>query len=243
MEGFTESELLEKGLSLFSRGEYKKSEKLLSEVLEINKLNTKAIFCLANIFHIKGELGKSLKAFKKVLELEPFHTDAAVSLSVIYNDIGQYEDAKKVFEQANQRVRKKTTNQSIEDGHINKKFAVKHFELGDLYNTYQRYDEALFEYNKAISLDSSHLEIRIKVAKVYAKKGFHSKAFEELQRLQNENPSYLEARIALGVLYYGKGKILEAQNQWEKVLIKDPHNKEAGMYLNLSRTATETSLS
>ena len=70
MEGFTESELLEKGLSLFSRGEYKKSEKLLSEVLEMNKLNTKAIFCLANIFHIKGELGKSLKAYKKVLELD-----------------------------------------------------------------------------------------------------------------------------------------------------------------------------
>ena len=243
MKGFSEKELVEKGLSLYEKAEYKRAEKLLSEVLEMNKLNTKAMFCLANIFHLKGELGKSLKAFKKVLEIDPLHTDAAVSLSVIYNDIGQYEEAKKVFDLANQRVRKKASGTRVEDGHINKKFCLKHYELGDLYNTYQRYDEALFEYNKAITLDSTNLEIRIKIAKVYAKKGFHSKAFEELRRLQNESPSYLEGRVALGILYYGKGKILEAQNQWEKVLVKDPHHKEAGMYLNLSRTATETSLS
>ena len=74
------------------------------------------------------------------------------------------------------------------------------------------------------------------------KKGFFSKAFDELQRLQNEAPTYLQARVALGVLYYGRGQILEAQSQWEKVLVKDPHNKEAGMYLNLSQTATETKL-
>ncbi len=242
MEGLSEKNLLEKGLSLFSKGEYKKAEKVLSEVLEINKCNVKAIFTLANIFHIKGELGKSLKAFKKVLDLDPSHTDAAVSLSVIYNDIGEYGSAKKVFEQANQRVRKKVDGTSFEDGHISKKFALKHHELGDLYNTYQRYDEALFEYNKAVTLDSSLLEARIKVAKVYAKKGFFSKAFDELQRLQNEVPTYLQARVALGVLYYGRGQILEAQSQWEKVLVKDPHNKEAGMYLNLSQTATETKL-
>ena len=61
-------------------------------------------------------------------------------------------------------------------------------------------------------------------------------------QLKNEHPTYLEARVALGILYYGNGKILEAQSEWERVLSKEPHNQEAGMYLNLSKTATETTL-
>lgn len=129
-----------------------------------------------------------------------------------------------------------------EDKHINKKFASKHFELADLYLSYNRYDEALFEFNKVVALDSENLEARIKIAKVYAKKGFLAKALEELRTLRNEQPAFAPARIALGVLHYGNGNIIEAQTEWEKVLLKDPFNAEATMYLNLSRTATETTL-
>ena len=60
----------------------------------------------------------------------------------------------------------------LEDKHINKKFASKHYELADLYLSYNRYDEALFEFNKVVGLDPENLEARIKISKVYAKKGF-----------------------------------------------------------------------
>ncbi len=103
-------------------------------------------------------------------------------------------------------------------------------------------DEALFEFNKSIGLNPENLEIRVKMAKVYAKKGFVSKAFEELKKLKNEHPTFAPARLALGVLLYGNGNIIEAQNEWERVLAIEPKNSEAEMYLNLSQTATETSL-
>ena len=111
-----------------------------------------------------------------------------------------------------------------------------------MYLTYNRYDEALFEFNKAIQLDSTNLDARVKIAKVYAKKNFISKAFDELKRLKTEEPSFLPGRVALGILYYGNGHILEAQMEWEKVLARDPHHQEALMYMNLSKTATETSI-
>ncbi|EQC52085.1 lipopolysaccharide assembly protein LapB, partial [Bacteriovorax sp. DB6_IX] len=63
--------------------------------------------------------------------------------------------------------------------------------MAELYFTYNRYDEALFEYNKAIKLDPANLEARIKIAKVYAKKGFVNKSLDELMRLKNESPNYL----------------------------------------------------
>lgn len=235
-------DLLEKGISCYNRQEYARAQALLGEVIEGDAKSVDAYFYLANIFHLKGEIGKAIKAFNKVLELEPSHTDAAISLSVLYNDIGRYEEGDKVFRKASERVKRGDGEGSIHDLHINKMFALKHFELAELYMTYNRFDEALFEYNKSIGLNPDDLSARIKVAKVYAKKGFVAKAFDELQRLKNEQPGYMPARIALGVLHFGNGRVLEAQSEWEKVLVKEPSNEEAKMYLNLSQTATETKL-
>ena len=242
LKSLAQEEVLKKATKFFENREYKKSQKILLELIESEGDSTLAYFMLANIFHIKGEISKAIKAFKKVLEMEPTHTDAAISLSVLYNDIGYYDEAKKIFNKANDRVKVNREEKVLDDNHINKRFSLKHYELAELYLTYNRYDEALFEYNKAMKLNPNNLEAIVKIAKVYAKKGFANKSYDELMRLKNEHPSYLPGRIALGVLYYGKGDVLKAQTEWEKVLSLDPVNSEAGMYLNLSRTATETSI-
>jgi len=243
-----QQELLSRGKNCFERGDFKRAFVIYNELLEssdpINDRNllVECYFQMGNIFHHQGEIGKAIKAFNKVLELEPSHTDASISLSVLYNDIGHYESAKKIFNQANERVKAQGQNGGVDDIHVNKKFALKHLEIAEMYMSYNRYDEALFEYNKVIALDGKQLGVRVKIAKVYAKKNFMAKAFDELKRLKNEEPNFMDARVALGVLYYGCGQILEAQSEWERVIAKDPHNQEAAMYLNLSRTATETSL-
>tara|TARA_Y100000385_G_C13005287_1_gene599134 strand:- start:155 stop:883 length:729 start_codon:yes stop_codon:yes gene_type:complete len=235
-----ESQLFNKGKELFQKNQFKKSLHSLEEVIELNPKNADAYFIMGNIFHIKGQLGKAIKAFNKVLEIDENHTDASISLSVILNDIGKYEQAKEVFEKANNHVKKES--KGIDDPHINKKFSAKHYEIAEMYFSYNRYEEALFEYNKAAALDLENLEIRIKVAKVYSKKGYISKAFEELRRLKTEQPAYIPARVALGLLHYGSGNILEAQTEWQNALSKDPANDELQMYLGLSHSATETNL-
>lgn len=241
MENAKLNDLLKKAKDAFQRNDLKTASLLLTEVIDQNPNCTEGYFYLANVFHVRGELGKAIKAFQRVLELDPHHTDAAISLSVIYNDIGKYEEAKAIFEKANNQV-KNTQQQGLADPHLNRKFSLKHYELAEMYATYGRADEALFEYNKAVALDPDNLEIRIKIAKAYTKKGFISKAFDELKRLKNEQPGYMPARIALGLLYYGNGNIIEAQAEWQNVLSREPSHPEATMYLNLSRSATETSI-
>ncbi len=237
-----EIELLQKAKSCLGKGELTNAQLIYDEVINQNENSAEAYFNLANIFHIQGQLGKAIKSFKKTLELDPNHTDAAISLSVIYNDIGKYDEAKIIFERANERIKKRNSSGTTGDVHINKKFSLKHYELGELYFSYNRFDEALFEYNKVVSLDPENIEVRIKMAKTLAKKGFTSRAFDELRKIKNEYPSYVPARIAMGVLYYANGNIVEAQTEWQRVLAKDPYNKEAAMYLNLSKNATETHL-
>ena len=242
MENVKLSDLLKKAKEAFQKNDLKTASLFLNEIIEQNPNATEAFFYLANVFHVRGELGKAIKAFSRVLELDPHHTDAAISLSVIYNDIGKYEEAKAIFETANTQV-KNSQQQGISDPHLNKKFSLKHDEIAELYASYGRCDEALFEYNKAATLDPDNLEIRIKIAKTYTKKGFTSKAFEELKRLKNEHPGYMPARIAMGLLYYGNGNIIEAQAEWQNVLSREPSHQEALMYVQLSRTASETTVS
>jgi tetratricopeptide (TPR) repeat protein len=241
LENVKLNDLLKKAKDAFQKNDHKTASLFLNEVIDQNPNSTEAFFYLANIFHVRGELGKAIKGFQRVLELDPHHTDAAISLSVIYNDIGRYEEAKAIFEKANNQV-KNSQQQGLADPHLNKKFSQKHYELAETYSSYGRCEEALFEYNKAVTLDPDNLEIRIKVAKTYTKKGFTSKAFDELKRLKNEHPGYMPARIALGLLYYGNGNIIEAQAEWQNVLSREPNHAEATMYINLSRGATETTV-
>lgn len=241
MENVKLNDLLKKAKEAFQKNDLKTASLLLNEVIEQNSSSTEGFFLLANVFHIRGELGKAIKAFQRVLELDPHHTDAAISLSVIYNDIGKYEEAKAIFDKANGQV-KNSQQQGLADPHLNRKFSLKHYELAEMYASYNRADEALFEYNKAVTLDPDNLEIRIKVAKAFTKKGFISKAFDELKRLKTEHPGYMPARIALGLLYYGNGNIIEAQAEWQNVLSREPNHPEATMYVNLSRSATETTV-
>ncbi len=240
MSSLNEMSLMDSARKLYSDQKYKKSLLMLEEVINLNAKNSEAYFYIGNIYHIQGQLGKAVKAFNKVLEIDPNNTDASISLSVILNDIGRYEDAKVIFDKANEQV--KNEPDGIKDPHVNKKFANRHFELAELYFSYSRYEEALFEYNKSIGLDPENLEARIKIAKVYSKKGYLAKAMDELRKLKSERPAYIPARIALGLLHYGQGNVVEAQSEWQQALMKDPENQELRMYLSLSKDASETVL-
>jgi tetratricopeptide (TPR) repeat protein len=241
------SSSVEKSLSqvrtLVRTNELKKAEQYLSRLVRSEDEHPNVFFELGNLYHLKGEIGRAIKSFKKTLDIDPSHTDASISLSVLLNDVGQYNEARRIFEDTDRRVKQGAAGSLIEDKHINKKFSLKHLELADLYLTYNRFDEALFELKKASALDPENLEFKLKLARIYSKKGFKSKAVEELLRLKNENPEFHEARVALGVLYFGLGNVLEAQTEWEKVLSKNPKNSEALTYLELSKNASEVSLS
>lgn len=233
-------ELLEEAKQLFKKRDYIQSQKLFSQVIEAEPSSTDGYFYLANIFHLRGELGKAIQSFQKVLELDPSYTDAAISLSILYNDIGRYEDAKKVFDRTHEKVTLSNKTDGVHDQQINRKFSAKHHEVADLYMTYQRFDEALVEYKKAYNLDPHNLDIRLKISKLYAKRGYVSKAYEELRKLKNEYPAFHQASLALGILHFSQGKVIEAQSEWNRVLAKDPTNQDAKMYLDMSHSATET---
>jgi len=209
---------------------YSDAELMLEQGLITEPDNADYFYLRGLMRSYQGKLVDSIEDLKRSLHYDPKHTDAAVCLSVILNDIGRYDEAKKIFEQANQSVFLK---QIGDDAQIDRRFSVKHFELGDLYFRYRRFDEAVEEYNKAILLDPQSIDIRVKRAKAFAKKGFITRAIQDLQQLKVERPNDLTVRIQLGLLHYSQGNVLDAELEWESVLEIDPVYREAIAYLDL----------
>lgn len=236
----------EKATKLLRERKFDEVQKMCADVVEsstqfeIPEVDKKTAMHIAGtVYHLQGNLPKSIECFKKILSIDPKHTDAAISLSIIYNDIGKYDEAKKIYQVANQSLQYKRPGS---DRLLDRKFALKHVETGDLYFKFHRYDDAIDDYARAIRLDPNNLEIRIKLAKCYAKKGFTTRAIQELQQLIHEHENYLPARIHLGLMYYSQGNVIDAQVEWERALNLDPANEEVQTYLGMARQATETSV-
>ena len=217
---------------LISRREFDKAEAAVREQLQATPDDADGFYFLGVIHYMQGQIGQAVENLRRALASDAQHTDAAICLSVLFNDIGKYDEARKVFEQANQTVAHKRIG---DDLGVDLKFAVKHLELADLYFRYRRYDESIEEYSKAALLDPSTLEIRIRLAKAHAKKGFLSRAMQELQQLKREQPTYCPARIQLGLLHYSQGNLLDAELEWEGVIDVEPANREAQAYLEMAK--------
>jgi tetratricopeptide (TPR) repeat protein len=210
--------------------DYQEADTLIKKAITEEPDNSDLYYLRGLLRSYQNKLSSSIEDLKYCLKLEPKHTDAAVCLSIILNDIGHYDEAKRIFEQANQSVFLKQVG---DDAQVDHKFAIKHFELGDLYFRHRRFDSAIEEYNKAILLDPTNTETRVKRAKAFAKKGFLTRAIQDLQQLKVERPDNSTVGVQLGLLHYSQGNLLDAQIEWESVLEQDPVNREAIAYLEL----------
>jgi tetratricopeptide (TPR) repeat protein len=217
--------------------DYARAGEMISSHLEKDPDSPDAHYLKGVLNYFEGKIGPTIESLRRALSLDSSHTDAAICLSVLLNDIGRYDEAKRVFDQANQSVAR---NKLGEDFGIDAKFAVKHLELADLYVRYRRYDEAIEEYGKAALLDPSVLDIRIRLAKVYAKKGYLTRAMQELQQLKHEHPRYIPARVQLGLLHYSQRNVLDAELEWESILDIEPQNREAFAYLEMAKKSRLT---
>jgi len=226
--------------SYFTKNELSQVKQVLHPYVDTDMATSEVYFLLANVYHLEGNIAKAINTFRKALALDQENTDILISLAVLLNDIGKYADAQKYFDMADSRVKK--GQHGIVDQHINRKFSLQHFELAEMYATYQRYEEAEREFLNSINLDSENLLVPLKLALLPMKNGDRTLSIQRLYDLKSKHPKFLQARLALAKLLHEEGKIIVAQQEWQTVLEMDPGNEEAKMYLDLSKNSTETSL-
>ncbi len=217
---------------LLRRKDYLAATALLKDMERQDPENADTFYLLGVTQYFQGKISETIESLRKCLDLNPKHTDAAICLSVLFNDLGQYEEGRKTFDTANQSI---AHQQPGEDLGVDRKFCLKHLELGDLYARYRRFDEAIEQYTRAMVLDPTDLEIRIRRAKSFAKKGFVTRAIQDLEQLKTQHPKFIMARLQLGLLHYSQSNILDAELEWETCLTLEPGHREALSYLEMSK--------
>lgn len=214
-------EILDQAKGFFKRGQLKAAEPLVNQLILGGTKSAEIFHMLGTILYDQGKFNKAIRSFKRALELDPGYTDASIGLSIILNDLGRYEEGRKVFEEAQAMLARKSTQ---EDPYIDEKLAIKHDELGELYCQYKRYEEGLAQYKTALNLSSRTPELTMKIADCLENLGRWDEAEQTLKNLIKTYPDFFTARNKLGKLYYEQNKIPEAIDAWENVLSRDPQN-------------------
>lgn len=145
-------ELLHSAREQFIKGNYSYAEPVLQQILLRNGALPEVYQMLATIYYDQGKFNKAIKTFQKALEVDPTYTDASVGLSIILNDLGRYDEAKNIFETAQSKLNQRKGGH---DPLLDPKLAAKHADLASLYFRYQRYQEALEQYQKAYALSKN----------------------------------------------------------------------------------------
>ena len=206
---------------------------MIQQLMIMDDRNPEVYYMAGTLYFEKGQLKKALGAFKKSLEIDPNFTDSSIGLSIILNDLGRYGEGKQVFEEAYALMKQK--DNGGDKPYVNEKLAMKHEELADLYFLYNRYEEALENYNKAADFSKNHVQYKIKAIDSLIHMKLLSRALREAEALEDRNPRHVDLLLKLAQIHYQMNNNRKAQDYWERVLSQDPKNREAKNHLELSQ--------
>ena len=213
-------------------------------VVKVEYYTPLKFLCSAEVWHMiavilydRGRFTKAIKTFRRALEIDPTFTDASVGLSIILNDLGRYEEGRKVFQDAQGALNRKSFDQ---DSMLKERLASKHHELADMYLSHKRWDDALDQYRQALAILPGKVDLRLKVVEALAAKGELGQAFKEIRQIVQEQPANHTARLKFGFMLYQAKRVADAIDQWETILLRDPDHPQAKEYMRMTRDADDT---
>lgn len=228
-------QLLLLGREHFQKGEYRKAERLLYQVVEQTTRFADVHHMLGIISHSNGDFAQAEQHFERAVELNPNYTEAQLNLMVTYNDLGKYDAARRVYA----AMRSRDAGQPGLDPFAKGRIANMHADVANAYLDFGMTLEAIAELEKAVKL-SGFPDLRTRLGVLYRDTGDVARATEQFRAAIEANPSFQQARIMLAVLLLGAGQFPGAIAELEAALRLDPENKSVQTYLRLARMKHES---
>jgi tetratricopeptide (TPR) repeat protein len=212
----------------FAIREYARAEPILLRIVEEHPNFADVHNMLGVIHHEQGEHDRARRDFEQALRINPRYTDAALNLAVLCNDTGEYDVAREMFDRAAHSSR---GGPGELDRNVAARLANLHAELGDAYTAASRLGDAATEYQRALGLCPTFIDIRAKLAAVLRASGNLELAIGEYENILARNAAYVPARLNLGLALLAVGRRDEAVEHWQKVLRLAPGDRTAVAYL------------
>jgi tetratricopeptide (TPR) repeat protein len=223
-------ELVARGRAHYLAGEHAQAVACFEAILAEKAPYADVYDMMGVIFHQEGRLAEAEAMFHEALRINPAYTEAALNLVVTCNDLGKYGEAKAIYEQA--IAASKNAPREL-DPFAKGKIANMHAEVGAAYRAVALFDEAVREYERALALCPTFVDIRTELGATRREMGDVAGAVRELERVRGENPRFVSGRLKLGLAYHAAGRPDAAATEWRAVQAIEADNRPARMYLAL----------
>lgn len=196
--------LMNEGLMSLNAGDLAKAEAKFTQALRKNPTLYAALYAMGIVHLNRSDFHKARDFFSRSLKFKPDYMDTHNYLGIVYTELGNYDKAKEhLVIAANSDLYKTPENayanlamleirykkyasarRYIEKGMThNREFAPLYNAMGIVLENGRRYTEAIFYYEKALSLlKRDDLGYLINIGRVYSLMGQKNKALDTLER-------------------------------------------------------------
>jgi protein O-GlcNAc transferase len=168
-------------------------------------------FRLAVEHHQAGRLAPAEGLYREILQDQPRHAFSRFLLGRIALQQGDFDRARECIEQA------------IEIDDSNPSF---HNDLGLVYQTLNRLDEAIASYERAVALGPEFYEANYNLGRIRFDQGRLTEAAELFEKAVAAQPALVQAWCQLGFIAGKLGKLDDALRHFLKALELQPHSVE-----------------
>jgi len=208
--------------------QFQKVVEQLSSLPSSGDKDVRPVTALAVSYFALGKYDQAVLFYGKLSQLVPEDPVLRLTLAAAYHLNGQQEESEKILKQL-------PADKASE--------AQYHVVLGDAYRFRSRGQEAVVEYEKALSLAPGLPEVNYRLGVLQSELHNYAKAAEAFRRELQINPASADANYSLGAYSLSYGNDSEQARQYfEKTLQLNPQHLGAYLglmkiYLNQSRSA------
>lgn len=195
----------------------------LPGVGRMTPIETAKVFAGVGEYYIdKEEVDKAIEIFREAATLDANNKDAQSGLS------------EALALKGNQLLTDEKSETAIrffeESIKYNPKNAVAFYGLGEVYDELNKEDDALANYEKALSFDKDLTEIYVPLGILYYRKGEIARADELLTKAVKTSSADSQAQYFLGLIRYAQNRNDEALTAFQEAIKVNQDNTESHYY-------------
>ena len=220
----------------FAVQDYYGTVHLLEEIVAGGRAFADVHHLLGVSLSLLGQRERALGEFRRALELNPRYLEALIHHGLILYELGRDTEAEDSFRRASASVSPSSNGLPAP---ISAQLANQHAELAEAYAEAGALDKAVEQYQRALELGPSFVDLRYRMARLMLESGRSLEAREALEEVLRLRPNFVDAAASLGLAHYLSGDAMGARDIWKGCLQRRPENARVEAYLAmLGRTGS-----
>jgi tetratricopeptide (TPR) repeat protein len=217
---------LERARERFAVQDYYGTVHLLEEVVATGRAFADVHHLLGVSLSLLGQRERALAELSRALELNPRYLEALIHLGLVLSELGR--EAEDAFRRAASSV---SPSSNGLPSPVASRLANHHAELAEAYAEAGALDRAVEQYQRALELGPTFVDLRYRMARLLLESGRSLEAREALEEVIRLRPNFLDALAALGLAHFLSGDALGARDIWRSCLARRPENARVEAYL------------